>query len=39
VVHTPQGDIRIHYWYALEQGAGLPAGHPLDHHPAHKRIQ
>ena len=39
MVHTPQGDIRIHYWYTLEQGAGLPAGHPLDHHPAHKRIQ
>ena len=43
VVHTPQGEIRIHYWYALEQGAGLsaglPSGFPLDHHPAHKRIQ
>jgi flagellar biosynthesis protein FlhG len=42
VIHTPQGDIRIHYWHALEQGAGLspglPAGHPLDHHPTHKRL-
>ena len=43
VVHTPQGDIRIHYWSALEPAAGLsagaPAGHPLDHHPPHKRVQ
>lgn len=42
VVHTPQGDIRIHYWYALEEGAGLSAGlpsaHRLDHHPANKRV-
>jgi flagellar biosynthesis protein FlhG len=42
VVHTPQGDIRIHYWYALEPdvglSAGLPSARPLDHHPANKRV-
>jgi flagellar biosynthesis protein FlhG len=42
VVHTTQGDIRIHYWYALEQGvglsAGLPSAHTLDHHPANRRV-
>ncbi|MEN8107572.1 MAG: P-loop NTPase [Pseudomonadota bacterium] len=42
VVHTPQGEIRIHYWHAPEQDAGVSASQPvsrsLDHHPAHKRV-